>query len=141
MSKSSYAEAKFVQLVFHGNTWPLVAQNHASPITNLYLALHSADPGEGGNQSTSEIVYTSYARATVARSVAGWTVTANVASPAVAIDFAECTGGSDTATFASIGDLASGAGNIIYKGALTPSIAISTGTIPRIKTTTQFKEA
>jgi hypothetical protein len=41
--------------------------------TDLYLALHTADPGEAGNQTTSEATYTSYARVTVARSGAGFT--------------------------------------------------------------------
>ena len=53
-----------------------LADNAASsPLTNLYVALHTADPGESGTQSTNEISYTSYARVAVARSSAGWTVT------------------------------------------------------------------
>lgn len=41
---------------------------------NLYVSLHTADPGAGGDQTTNEAAYTSYARVAVARTVAGWTV-------------------------------------------------------------------
>ena len=47
--------------------------------TNLYLALHTADPGAAGSQTTNEATYTSYARVSVARSTAGWTVASGVA--------------------------------------------------------------
>ncbi len=40
-----------------------IADNAAtSPITNLYVSLHTGDPGEAGDQTTSEAAYTSYAR-------------------------------------------------------------------------------
>ena len=42
--------------------------------TNLYLSLHSADPTPGGNQTSSEVVYTGYSRATQARTSGGFTV-------------------------------------------------------------------
>jgi hypothetical protein len=42
---------------------------------SLFVALHTADPGAAGTQSTSEAAYTSYARVAVARSSGGWTVT------------------------------------------------------------------
>jgi hypothetical protein len=39
------------------------------------ISLHTADPGEAGDQTTSEATYKSYARVSVARTTAGWTVT------------------------------------------------------------------
>lgn len=99
--------------------------------TNLYVALHTADPGEGGSQTTSEATYTSYARVTVARSGAGWTVTGNVAENAALVQFPQCTGGSNTITYASIGTAASGAGQIIVSGALSSSLAVSSGIQPQ----------
>lgn len=40
---------------------------------SLYVSLHTADPGAGGNQTTSECAYTGYARVAVSRT-SGWTV-------------------------------------------------------------------
>ena len=99
--------------------------------TDLYVALHTADPGEGGSQTTSEATYTSYARVTVARSGAGWTVTGNVAENAALVQFPQCTGGSNTITYASIGTASSGAGQIIASGALSSSLAVSSGIQPQ----------
>lgn len=41
---------------------------------SLYLSLHTADPGAGGDQTVNEATYTSYARVAVARTTGGWTV-------------------------------------------------------------------
>ena len=88
MSKSDTFENDFLKLIFNAVGIANLADNAAaSPLANLYVSLHTADPGEGGNQSTSEIAYTGYARVPVARSAAGWVVTGNSVSPAAAINF------------------------------------------------------
>jgi hypothetical protein len=102
---------------------------------SFYLSLHTASPGETGTQSTSETTYTSYARVAVARSAAGWTITGNSASPTANVDFPEATGGTATITHVGLGTDASGAGKLVLYGALTPSISVTTGVIPRVKTT------
>ena len=61
--------------------------------SNLYLALHTADPGEAGGQSTSEADYTGYARVAVAKTSAGWDIVGNQASNAALVQFPQCTGG------------------------------------------------
>lgn len=94
---------------------------------NLFVSLHTADPGEAGSQTTSECAFGSYARVSVARSGAGFTVSGDTASNAAVISFPECTSGSETVTHVAIGTLTSGAGQIIYKGALTASRAVSSG--------------
>lgn len=99
--------------------------------TNLFVSLHTADPGEAGTQLTNEIAYTGYARVTVARSGAGWTVTGPTAQNAALVQFPQCTGGSGTATFVAIGTALSGAGQIIASGALSSSLAISSGIQPQ----------
>jgi hypothetical protein len=76
----------------------------------------------------------------VARSGAGWTITGNSVSPAANIDFPACTGGTATATHFSIGTVTSGAGLILYKGAISPTISISTGVTPRLTTATAVTE-
>jgi len=107
----------------------------------LYLALHTADPGEAGNQGTSEISYTGYSRVAVARTTGGWTVSGNSVSPVAAIEFGEMTGGAGgTVTHASIGTVSTGTGKILYSGALTPTIAVALGVLPRIKNTSTITE-
>ncbi len=97
---------------------------------NLYIALHSADPGEAGNQSTSELSYTGYARVAVVRSAGGWTIASDTVSNAAQIQFGQCTAGSGTAAYFSVGLDSSGAGVILMSGALSSSLAISNGITP-----------
>lgn len=97
---------------------------------NLYISLHTADPGETGSQTTSEIAYTSYARVAVARNGSAWTVSGNSASNAAQVSFPTCTGGSGTATHFGIGTASSSTGNLLFSGALTSSLAISNGITP-----------
>lgn len=107
----------------------------SSTAGSFYLSLHTSSPGEGGNQSTNETSYGSYARVSVTRSGTGWTVTGNSASPAANIDFAEATSGTATITHVGLGTDASGTGKLVLYGSLSPSISVTTGVIPRIKTT------
>jgi hypothetical protein len=141
VSKSNAFENDILALLFNGTAIANVADNaSSSPLTSLFIALHTADPGEAGTQNTSEIAYTSYARAAVARTTGAWTVSAGSVSPVANIDFPTATGGSATATHFSIGALASGAGKIFYRGPLTPNIAISAGVAPRITTASTITE-
>jgi hypothetical protein len=103
----------------------------SSTAGSLYISLHTADPGETGNQTTSEATYTGYARVAVARSGSGWTVTNNSAVNAAEVAFPECTGGSNTITWFEVGTASSGAGKVLYRGQLTSSLAVSTGITPR----------
>src|SRR5689334_19308326 len=100
-----------------------------SPLTNLYISLHTADPGAGGSQTTSEVAYTSYARVAVARDTSpGFNISGNVASPAADIVFPASTGGADvTATHVMIGTATSGAGKQLMRGTITPNITITNG--------------
>ena len=141
MSKGNTFENDLLELIFNGTAIANLADDAAtSPLTNIYVALHTGDPGEAGNQTTNECAYTSYARVAVARTSGGWTVTANSVSPAANIDFPSATGGTETATHVSIGTDVSGTGKILYYGAITPSINISTGVTPRIGTGTTITE-
>lgn len=118
-----------------------VAENHSSsPITSLYVSLHTSDPGEAGTQATNEIAYTSYARVAVVRTSSGWTISGNSVSPAAAIDFPAGTGGSGTATHMGIGTLTSGAGVLLYSGAISPTIVTGNGITPSLTTATAITE-
>ena len=137
MSFGNTFENDLLKLIFNGTAIGNIADNAGtSPLTNLYLSLHTADPGEAGTQETNEATYTSYARQAVARSGSGWTVTANSVSPAATIDFPEATGGTETITHVAIGTAETGAGKVLAYGALSSSIAISSGTIPSVTTAT-----
>lgn len=141
MSKTNTWENAILDLLFNASAIANVADNTAtSPLTNLYVSLHTADPGEAGDQTTNECAYTSYARVAVARSGSGWTVSGNSVSPAAAIDFPEATGGSETATHFGVGSLSSGAGVLYYSGTLSPNVAIASGVTPQITTSTTITE-
>jgi hypothetical protein len=103
---------------------------------SLYFSLHTADPGETGDQTTNETTYTSYARVAVARSGAGFTVTGNSVSPAATVGFPACTGGTATITHFGIGTASTAAGKLILKGAVSPNIAVSSGVTPQLTTST-----
>ena len=125
------------KLIFNATAIANIADNAASsPLTNLYCTLHTSDPGEAGDQTTNEIAYTSYARATVARSGSGWTVSNNSVSPAANIDFAAGTGGSGTATHFAVGTASSSTGKLLFSGTVTPNIVCGNGVTPRLTTAT-----
>lgn len=98
--------------------------------SDFYVALYTADPGEAGTAPTNEIAYTSYARVAISRTT-GFTVSGNTAENAALIQFPTCTGGSGTATHFGIVTSSSGAGTLICSGALSSSLAISSGIQPQ----------
>lgn len=85
---------------------------------SLYLSLHTTSPGIGGNQTTNETAYGSYARVAVARSGSGWTRTVNAMSPVAHVDFPEATSGSSTVYFWGLGTATSGTGNLLWFGGI-----------------------
>ena len=142
MSKGNTFENDLLKLIFQATAIANIADNAASaPLTNLFVALHTADPGETGDQTTSEAAYTGYARVSVARSSGGWTITANSVSPVAAITFGECTASAGgPITHASVGVATSGASKILYSGAITPNITMAVGVVPQLKTLSAITE-
>jgi outer membrane lipoprotein SlyB len=141
MSKGNTFENDLLKLIFNADAIANICDNaSSSPLTNLYLSLHTADPGEAGDQTTSEVAYTSYERKAVARSSAGFTVSTNSVVLAANQDFVAGTGGSGTASHFAVGTAASGAGKILYKGTVTPNIVCGNGVTPRLTTGTTITE-
>ena len=141
MGKGTTFDNDLLKLIFQGTAIGLLADNAAStPLTNLAVALHTADP-TAGTQTTSEATYTSYQRKNVARTSGGWTVTTNSVSPVAVITFDTCTGGSNTITHWSVGFTGGGATKILYCGTVTPSIAVSNGISPQLSTASVVTEA
>jgi hypothetical protein len=135
MSMTNYLENALLELLLNGEPITGLADDAAtSPLTELYLSLHTSDPGEGGDQTTNEIAYTGYERVAVSRTTAGWTVVGNVANLTANVEFPLGTGGSGTATYVGVGTAATGAGTLLLKGALDPVIVCGAGYIPRLTT-------
>lgn len=134
MSATNAFETALLTLYFnntdHANVGDAAGIQNSAAAGSFYISLHTADPGETGSQTTSEAAYTSYARVAVARSGAGWTISSANASNAAAVTFPACTGSSATVTHFGIGSDSTGAGNLFFKGALSASLAVSTGITP-----------
>ena len=141
MSKSNSLESSILRLLFNATPIANIADNAASsPLTNLYVSLHTADPGEAGNQTTSECNYTGYARVAVARTTGGWTESGGTVNPVSAISFPACTGGTNTVTYFGIGTASSGAGVLLYSGTVSPSISAANGVTPILTNGTSIQE-
>jgi len=137
MSLSNAAENDILDLVFNGTTWDDVAENDTtSPATTYTLALHTADPGEAGDQTTNEATYGAYARQTVSRTSSGFTVSGNQATLTSAVQFPEATSGTETITHFSVGT--GSADYMIGSGTVSPNISVSTGVTPELGTGTSI---
>lgn len=139
MSKSNTFENDLLKLIFNNTDIADIGdagglQNSATA-GSLYVALHTADPGEAGTAATSESAYTSYARVAVTRDSSGWTVSGNSATNTALVQFPECTGGSETITHVSITTASSGTSKILYSGALSASRSVSSGIQPQFAAT------
>ena len=143
MGKNNTLSNSLLKLIFNATAIANIADNAASsPLTNLYVALHTSDPTASGAQNASEATYTSYARVAVARTTGGWTASsAQSTSPVAAITFPAGTGGSGTVTYFSIGVAVSGATNILYSGTCTPNIVTGSGITPQLTTSTTITES
>ena len=132
MPKATNTSNNLLKLLFNATAWANIADNAAaSPLTSLYISLHTADSGVGGGQTTNETTYTNYDRVAVARTSGGWTVTANSAANAALAQFAQCGVTGATITHVAIGTASSGAGNVLYAGALNSSLAVANGIQPQ----------
>lgn len=144
MSKSNAFETALLGLLFENtaiaNLGDASGLRATTTAGSLYFSLHTADPGEAGDQTTSEVAYTSYARVAVARSSSGWTVSGNAVAVDADVVFPAGTGGSGTATHWGLGISSSGAGVLLYKGSISPSIVCGSGVTPRLTAGTVVSE-
>lgn len=127
MPKSTNTCNSLLALLLNATAWANIADNaSSSPVTNLYLSLHTANPGVGGSQLTNETSYTNYTRIAVARTTSGWAVPSGGASSNVGlIQFPQCGVTGATITHVAIGTASSGAGTVLYAGALNSSLAVA----------------
>lgn len=142
---SDRTESDILQLYLAGKAITGIADNTVtSPSTAIYVALHTADPGDTGTAGTNEASYAGYTRVATSRSTgtAGWncSTSAGNASPNSNIDFPMATSTSTgTITHASlVMTSASTAGVIIASGPLSPNINYSQNVIVRLTTSSSF---
>lgn len=145
MSKSNSFETELLNHLFNNaaiaNIGDATGVRGSTVAGSLYLALHTADPGEAGTATTNEIAYTGYARQAVARSSAGFTVSGASVTLTANVDFPEMTGGAGgTVTHFSVVKEVSGASVILYSGTVSPNIAVASGVTPRLKAATSITE-
>ena len=134
-------EDYILNLVLAAQAIPAIADNAASsPSTEVWVSLHTADPGDTGTQGSNETSYTGYERVAVARTTGGWTVASGSASPVSAITFGQATSTSTgTLTHAAIGLTSSTTnGAIIASGAISPNINFSQNVTPSLTTGSSF---
>jgi hypothetical protein len=117
MSKTNTTETDILGKVFNNTALSWDAA------TSLYVALHTADPGESGSYA-SEANYTSYARVGVLRSGSGFTVSGNTVQNAGIVQFPQSTGGTNVITHVSVGTADSG-GQMLYSGALNAPLTVT----------------
>jgi hydroxymethylglutaryl-CoA reductase len=145
MSKSNTFENEILAHIFNNaniaNIGDATGLRGSTAAGSLYLSLHTADPGEAGTAATNEISYTGYARAPVARSSAGFTVSGNTVTLTANVDFPKMTGGTGgTITHFAVVKEVSGASVVCYKGPVSPTILAAAGIIPRLETGTNIVE-
>ena len=135
MSATNAFETDVLELIFNNvdiaNIGDAAGLQNSATEGSLYVSLHTADPGETGDQTTNETAYTNYARVAVARNSGGWTIAGNNCSNTAAVSFPQCGTTGATVTHFGIGTASSGTGSLLFKGALTASRAISNGITPQ----------
>ena len=144
MGKSTVFKNNLLLLIF--NNTPIADVGDVSGILgsgttgSLYLSLHTSDPSTGA-QSTSETAYTGYTRKPIARTGGGFIVTANIVTLAANVNFPDCVGSPGGAiTHIGVGTDVSGAGHLLFAGAVSPSITMNLGVIPQVTTASTITE-
>jgi len=134
MSASNAFETSLLGLIFTNvdaaNVGDAAGLQNSAAAGVFWIGLHTADPGEAGDQTTNETAYTNYARQDEARDVAQWTVTNNTADNDNAIGYPTCGASGATLTHFGLGSANAAAGNLFLSGALTASLIVSSGVTP-----------
>lgn len=132
MSKSNLHETDYLKLVFQNieisNIGDANGLQPSGTVGDLFVALYTADPGE--TDVGTEATYTSYARQSVVRSAAGWTVSGNSVTNAALITFPTSGGTDNTLTHFAVRTALTG-GDLVGSGALDSSILIESGDTPK----------
>jgi len=153
MSKTNTFEQDLLLLIFNNDAISLIGDasglQPSAADGNLYISFHTSDPGESGDQTTNEITtgeYGQYARLSVARTTGGFTVAdegggvwKSKLTSAIAGTIMS-TGSGATITHWGCGASSSGTGKLMYKGSISPTIAMANGVTPQLGTGTYIQE-
>jgi hypothetical protein len=137
MSKANPLETAVLELILENNTNNILGSNAsglrlaaAGSLTNLYIGLYTADPGETSRQTTNEASYGSYARVALSRADATWTIGTGAANPGQALNAAvisfptRTNAGSQTVSHWGIGTAQTSTGEMLYSGPLATADTI-----------------
>lgn len=134
MSATDTFESGILRLIFENTTFAGIGDGTGLVGSGtpgvFYISLSTGTLDDTHLQNQTETTYTSYARVSVARSTAGWTISSDTADNDAAITFVEGTGGSGTVTDFGIGDGSSGATAMHFYGALDSSLVVGVGVQP-----------
>lgn len=132
MSATNSMESAILSLIFTATTWNNIAENDSSsPATSFYISLHTASPGEAGDQTSNETAYTGYARIAVTRDASGWTVSGNSVTNDAEIAFGQCSASpGSNITYVGLGLSSTGTGTLLLFNELDASIPMTVGTVP-----------
>jgi hypothetical protein len=132
MPKSTNTANSIINLMYRATAWANVADNaSASPLTNVYVSMHTGSPGTGDDQTTNETAYTNYVRKAVLRST-GWDAASGGATAnAATLSFDQCGVTGATLSHVATGTAVSGAGHVWHQGALNSSLIVSSGITPQ----------
>ena len=119
MSASNDLENKILDHILGGGDY--------TRLSTVYVALYTADPGEGGSANTNEVTGADYDRVAVTNNSTNFPAAASGSkSNGTAIDFpTPGSGGWGTVTHWAIVSSSSGAGDILFSDALTSSQVIA----------------
>lgn len=126
MPKSTDTCNKVLNLMYRAAAWANVADNAAaSPLTNVYVALHTSTLTAATNsQAENEVAYTNYARQAVARST-GWSAgSGGATNNAALLQFPQSGATGATLAAVSTGTTVSGATPVWHYGTLNSPITI-----------------
>lgn len=140
MSKIDSYESHLQQMIFQN----VVSGSHianigsgllaAATAGSFHVSLHDEDPGEAGDQTTSETAYTNYppnGRQAVARNATEWPESGGTVDNGSDITYP--TGGATGATikFFGVGCQPTGVGQLLHRGTVTPNLVVSSGVQPK----------
>lgn len=136
MSITNQASLDILAHIFENASWSAIGDasglQPSATEGDLYISLHTASPTESGDQTTNEAAYTDYDRVAIGRGPADWDIAADAAANAAAVTFpiAGVTA-AETITHFGVGTTAySGAGNLLFFGALTTPLNVDDGVTP-----------
>lgn len=126
MSKSNTTENDVLKMILMGTdpSWRSGATQ--------YLALYTSDPGEAGTAITNEANYTGYARTALTKATA-WTDGGSSFTNAVLVQAPKCTNSTppNDITHFGIVTTSSGAGQLLYSGALGSTLEVRNNIQPQ----------